>query len=297
MSKSLLFIAAVAVVACLASLVIVINRPPEDGAEVVAEPQVNRRMTYSLAVKNTSSKALPEAKVWIRGPNKGIAGQTSLSLQANYAFTLETDPLHNQVLAFAFTNLPPYSSKILTIDSQLAMQTGEVWEQPGTEHEFLNEEPYIETSNMELQKIATQLAAATPEETARNICTWVSRNVDKTEYNAQPRGARYALKKRKGDCTEFMHLFVALCRINQIPSRCVNGYVISKDSHVAANDLHDWAQVYVAGRWHLADPFYNTFMEEEQNYVAMQVRGNSPQAESFYRWKTDSPHLAVKMLK
>ena len=44
-------------------------------------------------------------------------------------------------------------------------------------------------------------------------------------YIKNDRGALYALKTKEGDCTEFMHLFVALCRANKIPARCIGGYV------------------------------------------------------------------------
>ena len=48
----------------------------------------------------------------------------------------------------------------------------------------------------------------------RPIFQWVSQNVKDDGYSAKDRGALYALTNRKGDCTEFMYLFVALCRLS-----------------------------------------------------------------------------------
>lgn len=257
---------------------------------------VNRHISYTLAVKNVGPSLLPEADVWIRGPNKKIAGQACLSLQADLSFNLETDQVNNQVMQFSLTKIPPYATIIINIDAQLSMQKQITEGTLKDENEFLHEEKYIEISTGELKDLAAQLASNTPKETAKNIFSWVSRNIAKTEYSRQPKGAVYALRKRKGDCTEFMHLLIALCRLNNIPARSVNGYVTTKNSHVSANDLHDWAQVYFGKSWHLADPFYNAFMEDEDKYIAIQVQRDNLKLGSFYRWKTTSPHLQIEML-
>jgi transglutaminase-like putative cysteine protease len=259
-------------------------------------PTANRHISYSLAIKNVGSSLLSKTSVWIRVPNKRIANQVCLDLKANLPFNLETDDANNQVLRFPFKSIPPYATIIINIDAQLAMNTTVTQEKPRDEDDFLDEEKYIELANKDLRALAKQLAANTPKETAKNIFTWVSQNLVKTEYSKQPKGAAYAFRKRSGDCTEFMHLLVALCRLNNIPARCVNGYFITKDSHISANDLHDWAQIYFDGSWHLADAFYNSFLKDEEKYIAVQVQTNNPQQNSFYRWQTDSPDLQIELI-
>ena len=46
--------------------------------------------------------------------------------------------------------------------------------------------------------------------------------------------ARHALETHAGDCTEYMALFVALCRRSGIPARGLGGYVCEKDKVLRA---------------------------------------------------------------
>ena len=56
------------------------------------------------------------------------------------------------------------------------------------------------------------------------------------------RGAVSALKIKKGDCSEYSDLFVALCRAKDIPARVVTGVSVQSDTKTAK---HNWAEVYL----------------------------------------------------
>lgn len=87
---------------------------------------------------------------------------------------------------------------------------------------FLGQSPYIETKDPKLQAAAKEIG--TDKELAWDkveaIYDWVRERVT-YEFDPKLKGAAKALKDGKGDCEELTSLFVALCRINNIPARCI----------------------------------------------------------------------------
>lgn len=67
--------------------------------------------------------------------------------------------------------------------------------------------------------------------------------------------AEQALKRGRGVCQDHAHLFIACCRILDVPARYVSGYVLAgqdNDSHLAS---HAWAEAFVDGLgWMSFDP-------------------------------------------
>jgi transglutaminase-like putative cysteine protease len=121
------------------------------------------------------------------------------------------------------------------------------------------------------------LTVRDPLSTAHNIFQWVADNLTYSGYVKDPRGACYALQSRQGDCTEFMYLFIALCRAAGIPARGLGGYVTDKNAILKSGDYHNWAEFYVNGRWRLADPHRQVFMPQQAHYVVMRILGTSPE--------------------
>ncbi|TAL23500.1 MAG: transglutaminase domain-containing protein, partial [Nitrospirae bacterium] len=122
-------------------------------------------------------------------------------------------------------------------------------------------------------KLAGQLKNKNPQETARTIYKWVSGNLRYSGYAKDPKGARYALETKEGDCTEYMYLFVALCRANQIPARGVGGFICRQNSLLRPEAYHNWAEFYYNKAWRLTDPQNKVFMEDEGDYIAMRYAG------------------------
>jgi transglutaminase-like putative cysteine protease len=55
-------------------------------------------------------------------------------------------------------------------------------------------------------------------------------------------GAVKAAQQKKGDCSEYSDLFVALCRAKNIPARVATGYTVRFDE---ISPKHHWAEVYL----------------------------------------------------
>jgi transglutaminase-like putative cysteine protease len=125
----------------------------------------------------------------------------------------------------------------------------------------------------------------------------VADNLRYAGYVKNARGARYALAHQKGDCTEFMALFVALCRADRIPARGIGGYVLKNSSIVKPAGYHNWAEFYHDGVWHAVDPQNNVFMPSLTEYIAMRIIGDPANSSlpAFSRFGFKGHGLAVRM--
>ena len=107
---------------------------------------------------------------------------------------------------------------------------------------FLKHEKYIEKDNAEIQQIAKSIDGQTQIDIVKNIYNYVVDNMQYTAHNGKDWGALKALQWKKGDCTEYSDLFVALCRAKNIPARFAAGYTVRFDD-VSAK--HNWAEVFL----------------------------------------------------
>jgi len=94
-----------------------------------------------------------------------------------------------------------------------------------------------------------------------------------------------------------MHLFVALCRANKIPARCIGGYVRRENATLKPADYHNWAEFYQDGAWRIADPQRKLFMRNQSHYVAMQVIAESSENPmgNYHRFRFSGNGLKVIM--
>jgi transglutaminase-like putative cysteine protease len=220
-------------------------------------------------------------------------------LEASYPYNLIVDDLGNQVLYFKFDNLPPYVTKVISITANLRLSDTANATPMDDPHSFLQSEKYLESNDSELSQFAKKFKGSSQLKTAEAIFRWVSENIEYTGYESDIRGALYALKNKRGDCTEFMYLFTALCRANSIPARGIGGYVLDDDTLLKPNMYHNWAEFYIEGVWSIADPQKKVFMQADSHYIAMQVIGESAKNPmgQYHRYRFSGEGLRVKMNK
>jgi transglutaminase-like putative cysteine protease len=258
-----------------------------------------REVQYGFTLQNKTNRLLEEAEFWTYAPVKKTAAQQVIKLETSHPYKLITDDLGNQILYFEFQNLPPFSTKIIKIKAFL-----ELFSIPNKVaiHDlqpFLQPEKYIESDNPELIGFANKFMSAGPVNTAKNIFRWVADNVEYTGYLKDNHGALYAFKNRKGDCTEYMSLFVALARANNVPSRGIGGYITTANAILKPYEYHNWAEFYDDGVWKIADPQNKVFMQDQSHYIAMRIIGesdNNPMGD-FDRYRYAGDGLNVKMNK
>ena len=108
--------------------------------------------------------------------------------------------------------------------------------------DFLKHEKYIEKDNPEIRQIAESIDDQTQMDVVKNIYDYVVDNMEYTAHNGKDWGAVKALQWKKGDCTEYSDLFVALCRAKNIPARFVAGYTLRFDD---ISPKHNWVEVFL----------------------------------------------------
>jgi transglutaminase-like putative cysteine protease len=258
---------------------------------------IPREIQYSFTLQNKSNHLLNKAEFWTYAPVKETSTQHCLKLEASRPYELILDDLGNQILYFRFDDLPPYSTKIITIKATLTLSEMPNPISMGNINAFLRADKYIEIDNPELFQFSKNFKDLTPVKTAENIFRWVADNVYYAGYMRDERGALYALKNKRGDCTEFMYLFAALCRANNIPARGIGGYVCAENTILKPGSYHNWAEFYDDGSWKIADPQKKSFMQNQSHYIATRIIGESaknPMGE-YNRFRFEGEGLKVTM--
>lgn len=107
--------------------------------------------------------------------------------------------------------------------------------------DFLKPEKYIEVDHPQIQEIAKNIAALDEVDAVKSIYNYVIDNIEYGGFNKDALGAVKANQQKKGDCTEYSDLFVALCRANNIPARAISGYTTEFNN----TPKHNWVEVYL----------------------------------------------------
>ena len=258
---------------------------------------VKKIMQYSYTLKNDSNKLLPEVHFWTFAPVKQTSSQRSAGLEVSDPYELVEDAFGNQIIHFTISNFPPFGSKIVRIKAEVGM-ADKPFNLPNADHEtYLKAEKFVEVDNENIIKLASKLKADTSIKTAEKTHQWVANNIKYTGFAGKEQGALYAFNNKKGDCTEYMDLFVALMRANNIPARRIGGYVMQRSGNVEPTDFHNWAEFYDGKAWRMADPQENVFNKNHMEYVALNILDENLK-NSFGimgRYKVDAEDVQVQM--
>lgn len=266
-----LFVFAISVGAYL----ILNDKQPAVDEAIVSMPSypVERNIRYSYTIKNVSGKFIDTASFWTYAPVKQTSTQRTLEIQTSAPYMVEVDQAENQRLLFSVNNLPPYGTRVVTINVRLGMSPIPHPYSKDDTTDFLDSGPYVETESPGIVKLAQQLAHDDPNLMLASTYDWIRKNLKDVGYVKNDRGAAYALESRSGDCTEYMYLYMALSRSNAIPTRGVSGFVVTHDKVLRAIDYHNWTVAFVDGYWQLIDPHQEVFMANQANYIAMRLLG------------------------
>lgn len=72
---------------------------------------------------------------------------------------------------------------------------------------------------------------------------------------------------QQGVCQDHSHVFIAMAKALNVPARYVSGYLyVNNQSHLAS---HAWAEIFLAGQWHIIDVSNQLFRPESHVYVAI----------------------------
>lgn len=256
---------------------------------------VLRTLRYGFTLENPGGTTLTNQKLWFYAPVKSTAMQKLQVADVNLPHQILEDALGNSIIEVTLPQLPPYATKLLNIEVQVSLshlpQT-----QEGAGARFLGAEPFIEADHSMVVSLARELQRQNNLSTAKAIYDWVKDNVRYAGYVSDDKGALQALQDLRGDCTESAYLVCALARANQIPARVMGGYVADRDTVIQADSYHNWAELFIDGRWQLVDAQRGRFMIEADHYIAFQIfsLGVSNALNGFHRFRVEGS-LVAKM--
>lgn len=261
--------------------------------------EIPKQVTYSFTLRNKTNMPITHGRLWVSAPVSETSFQRCPAdgIEAGLPFDILPWGNGNQALSFVVTDLAPYGTRVVQVRAALVFQSGPGEALTGNDAPYLSPEPHIQSDHPDIAALARTLSGQTPVETAENIYKWVSSNIRSAGYIRQNRGALYALEKRQGDCTEFMSLFVALCRAVQVPARGAGGYVCPGNCRLAPSGYHNWAEFKAGGVWRIADCQKKVFDGDQDQYITMEVLGADLQSpmKGFSRFRFQGQGLAVHM--
>ncbi|RJP83634.1 MAG: transglutaminase domain-containing protein [Desulfobacteraceae bacterium] len=269
----------------------------DDDKVNLSKNTIPRSVRYGFTIQNNGNRLVKTGLFRTWAPVENTATQHCENINASIPFQIVPDMLGNQMLEFVLTNIPPHGIKIISITADLTLSEANNLLEKDNPQIFLKPETYIESDQPNLIQQANSLKKDGIFETALNIHDWVAGHIEYTGYIKKDRGALYAFHNKKGDCTEYMYLFVAFCRALEIPARGVCGYVCKENSILRPAEFHNWAEFNHKGRWILSDPQNRLFQKGAENYIAMRIlgpSGNNPQM-NFNRFHLEGEGLSARM--
>lgn len=245
------------------------------GAAIVpfsfAQPRpgaVRLQLRFVASLANPVNDELRDQVVWLYMPVGETPTQKLEGLKVSADYELLSDALGHSIVKLVFQRFAPLASKVVNIAADVTLDGEQASTALTNPRNWLGAERYVETGDRRIQALAAELACPTQRGTARAIYDWVRGHLEYAGYVADDMGALDALIRRRGDCTEYAYLAVALARANGIPARMVGGYVAERSIAPRAEEYHNWAEVYVDGAWRLLDAQKGHWLVPAEQYVA-----------------------------
>ncbi|MDB5438022.1 MAG: transglutaminase family protein [Caulobacteraceae bacterium] len=213
--------------------------------------KVDARMTYQFAGPSEVLLLLEAA----RGGDQTVSDE-SLTFSTQPALTRLDDELTGERrVAFlaAETVEIAYQATVDVAerDAELAGAVGPILEDlPSEAVRFLWPSRYCPSDRFE-RFVNREFSGTSGGDRVLAILDWIARHLDYVAgVSDAATTALDTFVDRAGVCRDFTHLAISLCRASLIPARAVSayGYLLEPP------DMHAVIEVYVGGRWRLADP-------------------------------------------
>lgn len=258
-------------------------------------PPMHRRLILHLDVANPHPRVLRDQAVWLCLPMHRTQVQDGGEVRASVEDTvIERDADGHTVLGLRWRSVAPHFTTRVAIDCAVRMRASVREPEDLPTADWRAPEPFIESDDPHVVRLAASLRRAGELASAQAAYEWVARNIRYAGFIAEDLGAAYALRERRGDCTEFACLVAALARAMGLPARRAGGFVLDRDSVVRALDYHDWTEVLADGRWRLVDAQRGKWLEPTQQYVAFRHHRSmsAPRLAGAHRFRVDGELLA-----
>lgn len=236
--------------------------------------QALRRLRFTIQITNPKFSVLENQTLWMYLPAQLAVSHELSVVDVSAPHAIEYDRLGHTILKIQWSSIPAFAQRVIRVNCDLRLSETSTLRKLENPAAWLKHERYIEVNDQPIQALAMQLKAANPLKTAQNIYEWLIKNLTYAGYIADDLGAQYALSERKGDCTEYAYLAVALARAAGIPARMIGGFVIDRDAAPKADEYHNWAQVWVNGQWLTLDAQKERWLDPKLEYITFRYFQN-----------------------
>ncbi|MEX0732448.1 MAG: transglutaminase domain-containing protein [Aquisalimonadaceae bacterium] len=258
-------------VAAALTVLLLLREPPTAVVKTIPGFDEVRTIQYSFTVKNERPDALSGSVLSLYAPVPDTSHQRVESITVSHEHQVRVDDVGNTVLDFLLPDLAPFESRIITVRARLSVSEISRPHAVDAIERYLASEPYVEIEHPALRRLAGAFSGREKADLAEAAYRWVVGYLQAEDFIEDDRGALWALENRRGDCTEFMYLYMALARLHGIPVRGVGGYVVSESQVVRSPGYHNWAEIHVDGAWHVVDPLRRVFMSQQADYIALRI--------------------------
>jgi transglutaminase-like putative cysteine protease len=188
-----------------------------------------RILRFTLAFTNPLARILRNQICWTYLPLSDGVAQILFETRVAMPHRILSDAYGHQIIELHFDEFPAFGQRMVTLNVVVDLKTEAVKTTLAEPSIWLANERYLQLDDPAIRTLARQLTRKSPAETSRAIYDWVANQITYAGYIADELGAAVALRDRRGDCTEFADLAVALARNCAIPARAGGGYVSAQD--------------------------------------------------------------------
>lgn len=259
------------------------------------EPEFDRTLitSWSYTLRNTTNRPLENVELFSFVPVDADLGQELAALSTDYPFELTENGRPAALIPVG--TIPPYGQRAVRLEADVRL-AGVPAVPAHPPQAWLEPSELVESADPEILTLAERLNRGDAFASVRTIYDWLTGNLEYTGYDAVARGASYALKNRKGDCTEFAALAAALARAMNIPARLVSGYVLPENGPLRADEYHAWAEILADDRWVMVDAQKGVFDGSPEQYLITGFEEPARTGDTvWHRFHTETEGLAVTM--
>ena len=218
---------------------------------ILGDTEVLYERAEPAAVLFDGDGNLPEKLAAIVHKAKSKPADPRKVARANFKVTFKGGPAP----AMAFDGQSAEKPAGLSIAVKVVPMKADSTKRPVTDakmKEWLDESAHLESKDPGLVKAAKDAVGAETDgwKSAKKLEAWVRTSMKKKPFGSAWLGAKDALAKLEGDCSEHAVLLAAMLRAVGVPSRIVAGLVLVGDNFVP----HLWVEAW-AGRWAALDAY------------------------------------------
>ncbi len=152
------------------------------------------------------------------------------------------------------------------------------YSQESTTESQINSSQIINAKNLkELAEIALKISDK-PQDQLEILLNWTYHNItgDSERFfnDGEPQNLEETLKKKKGLCVEYTLIFNEYCKLLNLKSLKIDGYVKPfnfQENNKLERENHAWNAVYIDQKWFLCDLFWATTSLNNDNIFVNKV--------------------------